>query len=251
MVFHPYLYHIGEPQRDEEIDGKERDGEGGETETMYVCMYVWVHGCGGGIGVDLLCDGISDAYIICSAGVLASRPDMWRAADTAGGCRWSAGISNLLAIHSAEEVIASTATCKVPHCLEMKEQVRSATIPASLHIHLRISSDVYEPYKVLHTYIQRVHIVHSLLLTIFGIRRELAVRQQQMDDTVGGEGTWIGNITAPGQRRARGFYPAPWCWAGLPTEGRWLHHVYICSLPIRIFPSLKFNECMWYDDMLI
>jgi hypothetical protein len=40
MVFHPYLYHIGEPQRDEEIDGKERDGEGGETETMYVCMYV-------------------------------------------------------------------------------------------------------------------------------------------------------------------------------------------------------------------
>ena len=98
-------------------------------------------GRGRGFGVDLLCDGISDAYI-CPAGVLASRPDMGRAADTAGGCRWSAGISNLLAIHSAEEVIASTTTCKVPHCLEMEEQVRSATRPASLHIHLYISSDV-------------------------------------------------------------------------------------------------------------
>jgi hypothetical protein len=40
MVLHPYLYHIGEPQRDEEIDGEERDGEGGKTETMHVCMYV-------------------------------------------------------------------------------------------------------------------------------------------------------------------------------------------------------------------
>jgi hypothetical protein len=29
MVLHPYLYHIGEFQRDEEIDGEERDGEGG------------------------------------------------------------------------------------------------------------------------------------------------------------------------------------------------------------------------------
>ncbi len=66
----------------------------------------------------------------------------------------SAGISNLLAIHSAEEVIASTTTCKVPHCLEMEEQVRSATRPASLHIHLFISFDMFEPYKVLHTYIQ-------------------------------------------------------------------------------------------------
>ena len=65
----------------------------------------------------------------------------------------SAGISNLLAIHSAEEVIASTTTCKVPHGLEMKEQVRSATRPASWHIHLLISSYVYELYKVLHTYI--------------------------------------------------------------------------------------------------
>ena len=79
---------------------------------------------------------------------------------------------------------------------EMKEQVRSATRPASLHIHLLISSDVYEPYKVLHTYkhtyihtyIHTVHIVHSLHLTIFEIRRELAVGQQQMDDTVGGDG---------------------------------------------------------------
>ena len=76
MVLHPYLYHIGEPQRDEEIDGEERDGDGGETETMYVCMSGWMcMGRGDGIGVDLLCDGISDAYI-CPAGVLASRPDM-------------------------------------------------------------------------------------------------------------------------------------------------------------------------------
>ena len=42
MVLHPYLYHIGEPQRDEEIDGEERDGEGGKTETMYVYMYEWM-----------------------------------------------------------------------------------------------------------------------------------------------------------------------------------------------------------------
>ena len=42
VVFHPYLYHIGEPQRDEEIDGEERDGEGGKTETMYVCMSGWM-----------------------------------------------------------------------------------------------------------------------------------------------------------------------------------------------------------------
>jgi hypothetical protein len=50
MVLHSYLYHIGEPQRDEEIDGEERDGEGGETETMYVCMYVCMSGwlCMGG-----------------------------------------------------------------------------------------------------------------------------------------------------------------------------------------------------------
>ena len=61
----------------------------------------------------------------------------------------------------------------------------------------------------IHTYIHTVHIVY---LTIFEICRELAVRQQQMDDSVGGEGLWIGNITAPGQRRARGFH----------TEGRWL-----------------------------
>ena len=40
MVLRPYLYHIGEPQRDEEIDGEERDGEGDKTETMNVCMYV-------------------------------------------------------------------------------------------------------------------------------------------------------------------------------------------------------------------
>jgi hypothetical protein len=33
---------IGEPQRDEEIDGVERDGEGGKTETMYVCMSGWM-----------------------------------------------------------------------------------------------------------------------------------------------------------------------------------------------------------------
>ena len=42
---------------------------------------------------------------------------------------WSAGIPNLLAIQSAEEVIASTITGKVPHCLEMKEQVRSGEKP--------------------------------------------------------------------------------------------------------------------------
>ena len=36
--FNPYQYHIGEPQRDEEIDGEERDGKGGKTETMYVFM---------------------------------------------------------------------------------------------------------------------------------------------------------------------------------------------------------------------
>ena len=43
MVLHSYLYHIGEPQRDEvEIDGEERDGEGGRTETMYVCKYEWM-----------------------------------------------------------------------------------------------------------------------------------------------------------------------------------------------------------------
>ena len=37
-----YLYHKGDPQRDEEIDVEERDGEGGKTETMYVCMYEWM-----------------------------------------------------------------------------------------------------------------------------------------------------------------------------------------------------------------
>ena len=30
------------PHCDEEIDGGERDGEGGKTETMYVCMYEWM-----------------------------------------------------------------------------------------------------------------------------------------------------------------------------------------------------------------
>ena len=44
MVRRPYLYHIGEPQRDEEIDVEERDGEGGKTQTMYVCMYVCMSG---------------------------------------------------------------------------------------------------------------------------------------------------------------------------------------------------------------
>ena len=39
-----YLYHKGEPQRDEEIDGEERNGEGGKSETMYVCMYVYGYG---------------------------------------------------------------------------------------------------------------------------------------------------------------------------------------------------------------
>ena len=29
-------------QRDEEIDGEERDGEGGKPETMYACMYEWM-----------------------------------------------------------------------------------------------------------------------------------------------------------------------------------------------------------------
>ena len=69
---------------------------------------------------------------------------------------WSAGISNLLAIHSAEEVIASTTTCKVPSAWLRDGgagQVRRATRPASLQIHLLISSDVFKPYKVLHTYI--------------------------------------------------------------------------------------------------
>ena len=42
MVLHPSIYHIGEPQRDDEIDGEERDGEEGETETMYVCMSGWM-----------------------------------------------------------------------------------------------------------------------------------------------------------------------------------------------------------------
>jgi hypothetical protein len=42
MALHSYLYHIGEPQRDEEIDGKERDGGGGKNETMNVCMYEWM-----------------------------------------------------------------------------------------------------------------------------------------------------------------------------------------------------------------
>ena len=44
MVLNPYLYHIGEPQRDEEIDDEERDGEGGKTETMFVFMYVCISG---------------------------------------------------------------------------------------------------------------------------------------------------------------------------------------------------------------
>ena len=75
----------------------------------------------------------------------------------------------------------------------MEEQVRSATRPASLRIHLLISSDVYESFKVLHTYIHTYIHTYSAhhpfaVLTIFEIRRELAVRQQQMDDTVGGEG---------------------------------------------------------------
>jgi hypothetical protein len=38
-----YLYHKGDPQRDEEIDVEERDGEGGKTETMNVCMYVHMY----------------------------------------------------------------------------------------------------------------------------------------------------------------------------------------------------------------
>ena len=42
MVLHSCLLHIGEPQRDEEIDVEERDGEGGNTETMYVCMSGWM-----------------------------------------------------------------------------------------------------------------------------------------------------------------------------------------------------------------
>ncbi len=43
---------------------------------MYVCISESsVYGSGGGIGVDLLCDGISDACM-CPAGVLALRPDM-------------------------------------------------------------------------------------------------------------------------------------------------------------------------------
>jgi hypothetical protein len=42
VVLHPYLYHIGEPQRDEEIDVEEWDGDGGKTETMYVCMSGWM-----------------------------------------------------------------------------------------------------------------------------------------------------------------------------------------------------------------
>ena len=72
----------------------------------------------------------------------------------------------------------------------MKEQVRSATRPASLNIHLGISSYVYEPYRVLHTYIHTysTHRPFAVFNDFFEIRRELAVRQQQMDDTVGGEG---------------------------------------------------------------
>ena len=38
-----YLYLIGDPQCDEEIDVEERDGEGGKTETMNVCMYVHMY----------------------------------------------------------------------------------------------------------------------------------------------------------------------------------------------------------------
>jgi hypothetical protein len=45
MVLHSYLNHKGEPQRDDEIDGEERDGEGCQTES-HVCMYVM--GRGGG-----------------------------------------------------------------------------------------------------------------------------------------------------------------------------------------------------------
>ena len=37
-----YLYLIGDPQCDEEIDVEERDSEGGKTETMNVCMYEWM-----------------------------------------------------------------------------------------------------------------------------------------------------------------------------------------------------------------
>ena len=42
MVLHSYLYRIGEPQREEDVDGEERDGEGDKTETMYVCIYEWM-----------------------------------------------------------------------------------------------------------------------------------------------------------------------------------------------------------------
>ena len=42
MVLHSCLYHIGEPQRDEEIDVEERDDNGGKPETIYVCMYEWM-----------------------------------------------------------------------------------------------------------------------------------------------------------------------------------------------------------------
>ena len=106
---------------------------------------------------------------------------------------WSAGISNLLAIHSAEEVIASTTTCKVPHCLEIQEQVRSGQQPDQqvciftfVYFLMFMNLIKYSLHTYIHTYIHAyihtVHIVHSLHLTVFEIRRELAVRQQQMDD---------------------------------------------------------------------
>ena len=97
---------------------------------------------------------------------------------------WSAGISNLLAIHSAEEVIASADHLQGSALLrdEGAGQQPEKQVCIFTFIYLLMCMNLIEYY------ILTVHTVHSLFLTIFGIRRELAVRQQQTDDTVGGEG---------------------------------------------------------------
>ena len=42
QYLHGFRLASFEPQRDKEIDGEERDGKGGKTETMYVCMSGWL-----------------------------------------------------------------------------------------------------------------------------------------------------------------------------------------------------------------
>ena len=51
-----------------------------------------------------------------------------------------------------------------------------------------------------------------------------------------------------GSEKSSRILPGPMM-LGWPSHSRAM--VYMCSLPIRNFPSLQSNECMCCDDMLI